>query len=382
MKRITGLFDTITINGGIVCFLAAIFLLTPLFINAEVVPFDSPQWVIDKENGHIEEYMGKKSLFLKKGIVYIKDAAFTDGIIEFDMVFSNKRGFSGAVFRMQDLENFEKFYLRAHQSGNPDALQYTPVFNGMSGWQLYSGDGFSAKHTHQFDRWFHVKLVVSGKKAELYIGDGKEPVLVMNELKMKPKPGAVGLKVNLAPAHFSNFSYTKIENPVFMSKAKPSPAIEKGTVMSWMISDAFDGNEIKGKVSHDAHQGIQELSWHKLACETSGLANIARVSKITRIKNTAYAKIIIESGKQQIKEFSFGFSDAVKVYLNNRLLYAGSDVFRSRDYRFLGTIGYFDRLYLPLEKGKNELIIAVSESFGGWGIKARFPGIDESITIK
>jgi hypothetical protein len=51
---------------------------------------------------------------------------------------------------------------------------------------------------------------------------------------------------------------------------------------------------------------------------------------------------------------------------------AGADDYRSRDYRFLGTIGYFDELYLPLKKGENELIFAVSEDFGGWGIKALF----------
>ena len=43
----------------------------------------------------------------------------------------------------------------------------------------------------------------------------------------------------------------------------------------------------------------------------------------------------------------------------------------SRDYRFLGTIGYFDAVYLQLKKGRNDLWIAVSENFGGWGIKAK-----------
>lgn len=48
----------------------------------------------------------------------------------------------------------------------------------------------------------------------------------------------------------------------------------------------------------------------------------------------------------------FGFSDYVLVYLNDRLLYYGSDPFMSRDYRFLGTIGFFDMLNLHLKKAK------------------------------
>ena len=67
-----------------------------------------------------------------------------------------------------------------------------------------------------------------------------------------------------------------------------------------------------------------------------------------------------------------GFSDRAVVYLNGRALYRGDDTYRSRDYRFLGSIGWYDTVYLPLVEGANDLLIAVSESFGGWGIQARF----------
>ena len=69
---------------------------------------------------------------------------------------------------------------------------------------------------------------------------------------------------------------------------------------------------------------------------------------------------------------AIGFSDRCKVYLNGRLLYAGSNGFMSRDYRFYGTIGFWDELFLDLQKGNNEVTIAVSEDFGGWGVEARF----------
>ncbi len=60
------------------------------------------------------------------------------------------------------------------------------------------------------------------------------------------------------------------------------------------------------------------------------------------------------------------------MYLNGRALYRGDDTYRSRDYRFLGSIGYYDTLYLPLAEEDNELVAAVSEDFGGWGVQARF----------
>ena len=41
----------------------------------------------------------------------------------------------------------------------------------------------------------------------------------------------------------------------------------------------------------------------------------------------------------------FGYSDRVRVYLGGRLIYAGNNDYRSRDFRYLGTIGWFDALY-------------------------------------
>jgi len=74
-----------------------------------------------------------------------------------------------------------------------------------------------------------------------------------------------------------------------------------------------------------------------------------------------------------VRRLDFGFSDRVRVFLNRRLLYWGNDAQVSRDYRFLGSIGYFDALYLPLARGENEVILAVSEdNRGGWGVQARF----------
>jgi hypothetical protein len=35
-------------------------------------------------------------------------------------------------------------------------------------------------------------------------------------------------------------------------------------------------------------------------------------------------------------------------------------------------VGWHDTVHLPLERGDNDLVIAVSETLGGWGVQARF----------
>ncbi len=70
-------------------------------------------------------------------------------------------------------------------------------------------------------------------------------------------------------------------------------------------------------------------------------------------------------------ELALGYSDAVVVYLNGRPLFLGSSAYRQRDPSFLGIVGLFDSVFLPLEPGENELVLLVAEAFGGWGFIAR-----------
>ncbi len=116
-----------------------------------------------------------------------------------------------------------------------------------------------------------------------------------------------------------------------------------------------------------------ERAWTELWTEENGVVNLARVQGLQQDKNTVFAAVALNSDKVQSKEMLFGYSDAASVYLNGTLIYRGNNGYQSRDYRYLGTIGLFDSVVLPLVEGDNEVWIAVSESFGGWGVMAEIP---------
>jgi hypothetical protein len=341
---------------------------------SQTVAFTPELWDIQAKESRVEDHLGRKSLYLQAGLASVKDSKFTDGVIEFDIAFTGERGFMGVVWRMQDPENYEEFYLRPHQSGNPDANQYQGVFNGLAAWQLYYGEEYSAPVKYSFNQWIHIKIVVAGNNAEIYINDMSTPALFINELKRETKQGRVGLSVgNFAPAHFSNFSFNT-QTPVLKGKPKKADPPPAGMVMSWNVSNTFDEKVLENKYQLTASDE-EKLTWTRLSCENSGIANLARLHGLTK-GNTVFARLKISSDKDQVKKVRFGFSDNVKVYLNRTLLYGGSDIYRSRDYRFLGTVGLFDELYLPLKRGENELWMAVTENFGGWGIKAMLDNQD------
>jgi hypothetical protein len=200
----------------------------------------------------------------------------------------------------------------------------------------------------------------------------EKPVLFVSEQKREIRAGRVGLSAgNFSAAHFSNFRFRAGDEISLRGTAKAAEAAPAGTVMAWQVSNAIEGKSLEGKnVLTAADKG--KLTWVKLTAEATGLTNLARVQGIEGEKDTVFARVVIQSESEQVKKFRFGFSDAVKVYYNDRVIYGGSDVYQSRDYRFLGTMGLYDEVYLPLKKGENEVWLAVTENFGGWGVKGLF----------
>ena len=292
-----------------------------------------------------------------------EEEPFLDGVVELELALERVRAFHGVVWRVQDDENYESFFVRPHQAGNPDAIQYTPVFNGISSWQLYHGDGFWAPIEFPIGERFTIRVAFAGPRAEVFVGDLDKPALAIRELKRAPAAGGVGVMAGGPGLHVLRFAYDDGDVAFRASLPPPATAVD-GIIPAWWVSDPFPEND---------PPPLDSRTWTRLESEPTGLADLARVNGIRDGRNTVYARATIASTHAQTKELALGFSDRAVVCLNGRALYRGDDTYRSRDYRFLGSIGWYDTLYLPLERGDNELVVAVSEDFGGWGVQARFP---------
>jgi hypothetical protein len=78
-----------------------------------------------------------------------------------------------------------------------------------------------------------------------------------------------------------------------------------------------------------------------------------------------------------VKKLYIGYSDDVSVFLNGQILYRGRSAQSFRDPGFLGIVNpENDTVYLPLKKGSNELVLAVSELGGGWGFICRLEELE------
>lgn len=340
-----------------------------------VIPFSDPRWQITGKTITQETYQGKPALKIEQGRALLAGVDFTNGVIEFDVALAEGRYFPGMNFRVQSPGNQETIYVRPHQSGHPDAIQYYPEYNGDGAWQLYYGEGFGAPHLIPVNRWMHVRLLVSGVRAELYLDGESKPALSIDSLRRPVKAGGLALYNDGPPIHYANFSYTSTNQAPLQEAARTPRILDPGVVREWSVSSRFAEARLKDKVVL-GDRDTADLSWQSLKTDNRGVADLSMLAGATSSdSNTVFARTRIYAAQAGVRRVDFGFADRVKVYLNGQLLYAGHDEFLSRDYRFLGTMGYWDALYLPLRQGINELWFSVSETDGGgWGIEANVGG--------
>ena len=340
------------------------------FAKPEAVPFDDERWKIEATASERLTHLGQDAIKIQGGSAVIADTEIENGIVEFDIAVSGERGFAGLVFRQQDAQNYEHFYIRPHQSGNPDANQYTPVFNGVSAWQLYHGEGYGVPVAYRNDEWMHVKVVFAGSRADVYI-DSDKPVMRVNDLKRQAAAGLVGVNAaNFAPAYFANVKISTLANAYELPQVAPaSTDVPEGRILAWDVSQAFDSSIVESSVTLDRSTN-DSYAWTTIDAETSGISNLASTTGSAGGPDTKFARFFIESDRDQLRELKLGYSDAAMVFVNGELQYRGDNSYMSRDYRYLGTIGLFDTIALPLVEGENEICIAVTEAFGGWGVMA------------
>ena len=155
-------------------------IATAVIATAQMIPIDTANWDINANAYVIERYQGKEAIYLQGGSITLKDTEFLNGTIEYDIYLREVRGFPGVHFRAQEDGNSEQFYLRPHQSGNSDATQAVPTTKNITPWQLYHGDTYSFTYDFKRDDWTHVKILVKGAQAQVFLDWSETPHLSWN----------------------------------------------------------------------------------------------------------------------------------------------------------------------------------------------------------
>jgi hypothetical protein len=309
-------------------------------LKMEDTPIDLRELEIHAEHAEVVTWQGREALRLENGLALVPKNRLKDASIEV-LVGTDGPAYSGVAFRVSDNSNYELAYAVPHVSGQWDALQYDPIFHGSNTWQVYHGAGYQQEAQVPTGRWFHLKVNYWKNKVAVSV-DGGFP-LVVTELAHPILAGGFGLWT-YRPAHFSELRVSACEEIAISSAELPSKA--DGVLETWLVE-----------------------GYGVVTCEPNGVVNLNRYFP-TSMKKARLMRHFETSEEAEIM-LTFGFSDALKLTMDDEEVFKGQNTFTgfedrtARGYAELGT----ESVRKMLAPGSHYLTaeLEVSEGFG-WGL--------------
>ncbi len=338
-----------------------------------LLPSDA-EWLLrgEAEAGVVD---GAPALLLRSGSAIRPDITFENGTVEFDMRPTDRRAFLGVVFRAQEDGTGEDIYLRLHKSGLPDALQYTPDYGGRGQWQIYHGPDATAPARFRAGEWQHVRIEVDGSQAALFVGGSTEPQLVASRLRAGVGPGALAFWGNQPGASGDDPLTAAVRDIVVrpgVTRYAFEPAADEetlpGVIGEWGLAGPYarSGDDV-------LELPDSALDWRAVGAAATGVLEIDRhAGRVSDGVSVVLAVVGVRSDAARTVRLRMGFSDDASVFLNGTLIASFRNAFSTNFPRRQGLLlPEQASVYLPLRPGQNELIVAVSEIFGGWGLYGR-----------
>ncbi|HSE53402.1 MAG TPA: hypothetical protein VLB00_14530 [Gemmatimonadales bacterium] len=354
-------------------------MLACLLLALQAVSLDDPAWTYaPAAASRVTDHLGRRALVIASGRAARPDIRFVDGTVEFDLAVSGGRAFAYLQLRMTSDTAYEEVYFRPHKNGLPDAVQYAPVHQGISAWQFHHGPGGTAAAEFERGGWTHVRIEVQGPSLAVFVGNASAPQLVVPRLARAPAEGYLALR-NFLPAgvdperHATGFANLVVKPGVVswdFSKLPPASPVAPGTILRWEVTPAFapDSGPVRMLPAR------QMRDWRSVPADGRGLVNFAEHLLIPdgMRRWATLARLRLSSPGEQTVRLALGFSDEVTVFLNGRPIMSSDQRYSFDNPRQEGVIGFHQAtVYLPLLAGANELILVVSDGFGGWGVMGR-----------
>jgi hypothetical protein len=354
-----------------------------------IIPMEPAYWQYDSGSVDFIMHNNVKAIHMKKARPLIpKDVQFSNGTIEYDVEVV--RGFPGITFHQSpDTKKGDNFYLRYFGTTSPESrttLQYAAIVDSTSMWDLT--DEYQAGATLHIPGWNHVKLVVSGKQMKAYVNDMSRAALMVPALEGDMESG--GISFSGGDATIANF----VIKPDSVEDLSPSTGYistynDTRYLRNWQATQASDfafGKEIApplpylGGPRNSPGYPDSTTKWTPIMAEDRGMVNLTRVLGHTPFtkRRLAWLRTTIECDSALERTLHLGFSDEIWLFVNGQPLYSDKNHFGSPGQKFPDGRCTIENavVKLPLQKGKNEILIGLANYFYGWGIIARLDNTD------
>ncbi len=297
---------------------------------------------------------------------------FRDGTIEFD-IRPLDDGMPGIQFRRQSADNMEILYLRPSPECPvaQDCIQYVPRVHGVMPWEMYPNFQTAAPISER--GWSHIKLVISGRRMNVFINHANRPTMMVGQLEGDAREGGIDL---VGAAAFANLTIDPDATENLPPVPAPDPAAaDHGFIRQWLVSQP---------ASHDL-QSVPALSqmpaetaaWQPIAAEPLGLINLSRRFGSPTDRSTgalAWLKTTLHAKAARTIHVSMGYLHEATVFANGKLIFNGQNFYVPGTP--IGRLSLDNASFdLPLERGDNHIVVALNNilvpthSHYGWGLQ-------------
>lgn len=354
--------------------------MTPLAAKPATEAIPLSEAMLELAGTHSYEFRvvaGREALCLD-GVALLRGIELRNGAIAVDIAATGSRQFANLIFRARDIDNYEEAYLRLHKSRQPDAVQYSPVWNGEANWQLFPQ--YQAAADLSGGDWVTLRIDFAGDRALITVDGEGTTTLMIDDLALSESGTHLGLG-SLMGACFSNLRVFQQPSLPPPSHSNP-PVPPRGLIETWALSPSVPFTGFAERAPEP------DARWSAEETEAGGLLAISRHRQKEHAAafeqnsvDLVYAGVTLRSDRDRTVELEFDASDRARVYLDGRPLYEMDNSFRAKGPLFRGDFGLGGRkLVLPLKRGNNALVIGVAERANGWGLAARVDP-EEGITI-
>jgi len=149
------------------------------------------------------------------GVAYLEGIEFANGLIELDIRGKDvqQQSFVGVAFHGVDGKTYDAVYFRPFNFRAEDPVRRSHAVQYISS-PIYMWQKLRTEHPGKYENavnpvpdpndWFHVRVVVASPNVSVFVGDAKEPSLVVSQLSERRK-GLTGLWVDNFGGDFANF---------------------------------------------------------------------------------------------------------------------------------------------------------------------------------
>jgi Domain of Unknown Function (DUF1080) len=308
----------------------------------------------------------------EEGFVALKDKTFDNGTIEFDIKPVGEE-MPGIRFHQKDGATADMLYIRVSPNcpASQDCLQYVPIIKGRVLWDVYPQ--YQASAPFRENEWNHIRLVISGKRMNVYVNERTEPSLRVAHLEGDANTGTIAFE---GTAYYANLTLAPGVTDGLDPKAPVDLAAgDRRYLVGWHGTDPVS-------MDATAHLSLSNLPssgsrWSPVTVDYGGLINLSRFYAATPKQappQVIWLRTTVQSDREQVRHVAVGWLREIWVYADGKPVFSGKNLYNVKGGRKApdGRLSLEnDGFNLTLHKGANEIIVAIDDNTpdmrGGYG---------------